>query len=108
MSTSNFSGINTPADLLKANEKANQKTTDNSASDRLMDLIIAEDPKVGLEVVTRTLIALRDFHKNGSELYKEEGDADAACVWYADSVLIDRCINLLGDIALWFPYGKPN
>lgn len=96
MSTSNFSDINTPSDLFKAN----QKVTDNSTADKLMKLVIDEDPKVGLEVVTRTLTALRDFHQNGSELYKEEGDIEAACVWHADGVLIDRCINLLGDIAL--------
>ena len=96
MSTSNFSDINTPSDLFKANQVVAEETV----TDKLMDLILAEDPSVGLDIVRNVLVALRNFHDQGVEMYKEEGNAEAACVWYADAILLDRAAALIKDITL--------
>lgn len=98
MSTSNFADINTPADLARANEV--ERVEEVSPADKLMDLIISEDPGVGLEVVRRTLYALRDLHQHGANTYKEEGNTEAACIWYADTVVLARAIDLIDDITL--------
>ena len=95
MSTSNFADINTPADLARANE-----VEEVSAADNLMEQVLDQEPAVGLEVARRILVALRDFHDTGVKMYKEQGETDAACAWYADAVLLDRAANLIQDIAL--------
>ena len=105
MSTSNFSDINTPSDLVKANQQTQQQ--EDTVADKLMDQIIAEDPSVGIEIAKRVMIALRDLHEHGCEQYKEEGDINAAVIWHADAVLLDRAVDLIRDIVLWYPYGKP-
>jgi len=95
MSTSNFADINTPSDLARANE-----VPEVSAADKIMEQVLNEDPATGLQVATRILTALRDFHDSGVEMYKAEGDSDAACAWYADAILLDRAAHLIQDIAL--------
>ena len=96
MSTSNFSDIKTPADL----ERANAEVTDTPEADKILDLLMEQEPSVGLEVVVRTLSALRDFHTVGVEQYKEEGNIDAAVIWQKDATLLDRAISMIRDIAL--------
>ena len=95
MSTSNFSDINTVQDLLKANEQKEQ-----TPADKIMDLIIDEDPAVGITVAYRVLYALRDFHKAGVEQYNDEGNLDAALVWHTDYTKIEQAMSLIEDIQL--------
>ena len=96
MSTSNFSDIQTPGDLARANNTVEEPT----AADKLMEKVLELDPSVGHELATRILGALRELHYVGSEQYKEEGDIDAACVWRADAARLDNCLEILKEVVL--------
>ena len=100
MSIENLSDINTVSDLLELQKKAEAQENEPTAADKLMDLIIAEDPAVGITVAYRVLYALRDFHKAGVDQYNEEGNLDAALVWHTDYTKLDQAMGLIEDIQL--------
>jgi len=100
MSIENLSDINTVNDLLELQKKAEAQENEPTAADKLMDLIIAEDPAVGITVAYRVLHALRDFHKAGVDQYNDEGDLDSALVWHTDYTKLDQAMRLIENIEL--------
>ena len=100
MSIENLSDINTVNDLLELQKKAEAQENEPTVADKLMDLIIAEDPAVGITVAYRVIHALRDFHKAGVEQYNDEGNLDAALVWHTDYTKLDQALNLIEHIQL--------
>ena len=100
MSIENLSDINTVSDLLELQKKAEAQENEPTVADKLMDLIIAEDPAVGITVAYRVLHALRDFHKCGVEQYNDEGNLDAALVWHTDYTKLDQAMSLIENIEL--------
>ena len=100
MSIENFSQVNTVNDLMELQKKAEAQDNTSSVADKLMDLILAEDPAVGITVAYRVLYALRDFHKSGVEQYNDEGNFDAALVWHTDYTKLDQAMSLIEDIQL--------
>ena len=100
MSIENLNEVNTVSDLLQLQKNSEEHENQPSAADDLMVQVLNEDPAVGLELAQRVLFALRDLHQHGVDQYKEEGNIDAAAVWYADAVLLDQCLTILKDIQL--------
>ena len=100
MSTSNFNDIKTVQDLLNHQKEAEAQEQSSSVADKFMEQILKEDPSVGHELAQRIIYALRDLHTAGVEQYKEEGDVNAATIWYGDALMLQQCLDILKDIVL--------
>ena len=103
----NISDINTPADLARIQQDAEVNPND-SVVESIMDRIMTEDPAVGIDIVRHILVALREFHEAGYNHYADQGKTDLACVWVEDVTKLKSALDLIKDIQLWYPYGKPH
>ena len=97
MST-NINDINTVSDLLKVQEPVSDDVSMSPLADHITNLILAEEPCVGMEVCARVLYALREFHAQGVEMYIEEGKAEFSAQWASDHAKLDTALSLIKDI----------
>ncbi len=86
--------INTVGDLINAQDRA------TDPKDKILDLILAEEPEIGLDICCAIITALRDFHTQGIEHYIQENKADCVAQWALDYNKLDKALDLISDIAL--------
>jgi len=95
----NINDINTVDDLLKAQQPVEDKEISMSPeADKIILELLSEEPAVGLEVVTRVLYALREFHGSAVEMYIEEGKPEFSAQWAQDYAKINMAMDLIKDI----------
>ena len=91
----NIDDINTVDDLINAQSK-----NVNDPKDRIVEMILAEDPDFGLDICCAIITALREFHTQGINHYIEENKADCVAQWALDYSKLDKALDLISDIAL--------
>ena len=94
----NINDITTVSDLLKAQDDSSDDGA--SRTDELTQLILDEDPSLGLELACRIITALREFHAKGVDLQIAKGQADHSAQWASDYTRLDAAYELIKEIQL--------
>lgn len=92
-----FDQINSASDLIKQN---NDMLDEDAMVAALLKPIYDVDPAVGMTCAIDILRSLLTWHHDTAKMYIDKGDADNAAIWMADTVTIDKAIDMIKDIKL--------
>ena len=100
----NINDITTVSDLINAQtgqgEYVESEKEDTPRVDELTELILDEEPAIGIELAIRILTALKDFHAKGIDMYIDEKKAEYSAQWASDFTKLEAAHTLIKDIQL--------